>query len=77
MKTVLENSDELRYRNEDRKSIEKEDGFVNLTKKAFIDSPRPGAILLQLYEAKHRTAVPPIDWVLHSMSVSSVQRSGI
>ena len=36
-----------------------------------------GAARMKLPEAKHRTAIPPINRVLHSMSVSSVQRSGV
>ena len=32
---------------------------------------------MKLHETKHRTSTPPIDWVLHPMSVSSVERSGV
>ena len=35
----------------------------------------PDCFLMKLRESKHRTAVPPIDWVLQSMNALSVQCS--
>ena len=51
--TLLEYGDELRDRSEDRESIEKEDGFVNLTKKVgvhILSPPWPQSRSLRLGE---------------------------